>query len=179
MTKKIFIILGIVVGLALMAMPVMRMVTKRHSPERELEYTKNGLDIKLTYCSPSKKGRIIFGGLVPYGEVWRTGANEATEITFKKDVLVGDQVLKAGTYTFFTIPQPEEWTFIFNSVLEQWGAFTYDQTKDVLRVTMPSLSTADEAEAFEMAFETVEDNTALLVLHWDKTITKLPFKPIN
>lgn len=179
MTKKIFIILGIVVGLALMAMPVMRMVTKRHSPERILEYSKNGLDFSITYCSPSKKDRIIFGGLVPFGEVWRTGANEATEITLKKDALVGGELLKAGTYTFFTIPQPEEWTFIFNSVLEQWGAFTYDQTKDVLRVTLPSGTIANEAELFEMTLEQVEDNTVLLVLHWDKTISKLPIKAVN
>ncbi|MEM8565315.1 MAG: DUF2911 domain-containing protein [Bacteroidota bacterium] len=90
--------------------------------------------IKITYCQPHKKGRQIFGELVPYGKIWRTGANEATEITITDDILVEQDTLKAGTYSIFTIPRPNEWLVIFNSELGQWGAYNYVESSDVLRV---------------------------------------------
>ncbi len=89
--------------------------------------------LKIVYGQPLKKGRTIFGALEPYGKIWRTGANEATEITFTKDVRINNKILKAGTYTLFSIPQESKWTFIFNSELGQWGAYKYDESKDVLR----------------------------------------------
>jgi hypothetical protein len=91
------------------------------SPKMTAE-TKN---VKVTYGQPSKKGRVIFGDLVPYGEVWRTGANEATEITFSSDVVISGKTIKAGTYTLFTIPQKNTWTIILNSELKQWGSYGY------------------------------------------------------
>src|SRR5690606_15950790 len=83
----------------------------------------------ITYCEPFKKDRDIFGGLVPYGKVWRTGANEATEITFKKDVTFAGVAVKAGTYSLFTIPEKGEWTIILNPELKQWGSYGYDKIK--------------------------------------------------
>ncbi|MGL4629879.1 MAG: DUF2911 domain-containing protein [Leadbetterella sp.] len=85
--------------------------------------------MKISYGAPSKKGREIFGGLVPFGKVWRTGANAATEITFKSDVKVGGISVKAGTYSIFSIPGESEWTIIINSELKQWGAYKYDKIK--------------------------------------------------
>jgi len=87
-------------------------------------------DVKLNYGQPSKRGRVTFGELVPYGEVWRAGANEATEITFAKDATFGGKPIKAGTYTLFIRPQKDQWTVILNSQLKQWGSFKYDENKD-------------------------------------------------
>jgi hypothetical protein len=98
--------------------------------------TVDGVDVTLEYGRPNVKGREIWGGLVPYGKVWRTGANEATTITFGGDVLVEGEALPAGTYALLTIPGEEEWTVIFNKVAEQWGAFDHDAEQDALRVTV-------------------------------------------
>lgn len=104
------------------------------SPRDSVSGTVNGATITINYGSPSVKGRKIWGGLVPYDTVWRTGANEATRFTTSKDIWVEGKKLPAGTYGFFAIPTENTWTLIFNSVANQWGAFKYDATKDVLRV---------------------------------------------
>jgi Protein of unknown function (DUF2911) len=101
--------------------------------------------ININYGSPSVKGRKIWGGLVPYDTVWRTGANEATRFTTTKDITVEGKTLPAGTYGFFAIPGPTSWTIIFNTVAIQWGAFKYDASKDVLRVTVTPVK-ADKHE---------------------------------
>ena len=91
-------------------------------------------DITVTYSRPLVKGRVIWGDLVPYDKVWRTGANEATTIAFSDDVTVNGQKLAKGTYSLHTIPGKDEWTIIFNSVADQWGSYSYDMAKDTLRV---------------------------------------------
>jgi len=98
--------------------------------------TLDGVEVELTYGRPNVKGRELWGALVPYGKVWRTGADEATTITFGGDVTVEGEELAAGSYSLFTIPGEDEWTMIFNEVAEQWGAYDYDEAKDVLRVTV-------------------------------------------
>src|SRR5687767_12104197 len=97
-----------------------------------------GKNVKVDYGQPSKKGRVIFGELEPYGKVWRAGANKATQITFANDGTFGGLPVKAGTYTLFAIPNEKEWTIILNSQLDQWGAFGYDKVKDkdVLKVNV-------------------------------------------
>lgn len=97
---------------------------------------KSGATLNINYGSPSVRDRKIWDGLVPYGKVWRTGANEATRFTADKDITVEGKTLPAGTYGFFAIPAADKWVIIFNSVANQWGAFKYDSTKDVLRVTV-------------------------------------------
>ncbi len=104
------------------------------SPTAKAEGTIAGKSITINYAQPAVKGRKIWGELVPYGKVWRTGANNATTITFDKDVTIEGQALKAGKYAIFTIPTETEWTFIFNSKTEQWGAYSYSDKDDVLRV---------------------------------------------
>jgi hypothetical protein len=128
---------------------------------------------KVTYGAPSKKGREIFGGLVPFDQVWRTGANEATEITFKKDVTVGDKAVKAGTYTLFTIPTATDWSFILNSELKQWGAYGYDKIKDkdVIKIKVASAKINDVQEMF-----TIAATNKGLDLIWDKTKVSVPIK---
>lgn len=106
------------------------------SPRDSVSGTIDGATITINYGSPSVKGRKIWGDLVPYNKVWRTGANEATTFTTDKDIWVEGKKLPAGKYGFFAIPTEKTWTLIFNSVPNQWGAFKYDDSKDVLRVVV-------------------------------------------
>ena len=132
-----------------------------------------GKNVKISYGQPSKRGRVIFGKLVPYGEIWRSGANEATEITFAKNAFFGGKPIKAGTYTLFTIPGNKEWTFILNSELHQWGAFKYIEikNKDVLQVKVPIAISNAPVEKL-----TISLPAGKLVLEWDKTRVEVPIK---
>ena len=105
----------------------------RISPNGELGQTIGTTVIKADYSRPGVKGREIWGKLVPYNEVWRAGANDATMISFSSDVSIDGKKLAAGTYSFFILPTTNEWTFIFNGEPKQWGAFNYKKEKDVLR----------------------------------------------
>jgi hypothetical protein len=106
----------------------------RPSPPVEQKGKYQDANIVINYSAPSVKGRTIWGDLVPYGKVWRTGANEATTFETDKDIMIQDQKLPAGKYALFTIPGEKEWVWIFNSVPDQWGAYKYDESKDVIRV---------------------------------------------
>ena len=136
--------------------------------------TAEGKNTKITYGQPSKRGRVIFGDLVPYGEVWRTGANEATEITFSKNVVIDKKEIKAGTYTLFTIPQKDKWTIILNSKLDQWGTYNYDKTKkyDMFK-TEVVVKKSNPQEKLILSFK---DSTAgtLLIIAWDEVEIELP-----
>ncbi|MEM1041853.1 MAG: DUF2911 domain-containing protein [Bacteroidota bacterium] len=139
----------------------------RTSPNAMIGQTIGTTDVMISYGRPSVRGRVVFGELEPYGAVWRTGANEATTITFSDDVMVEGQSLAAGTYGLFTIPSEDEWTVIFNSVAEQWGAYDYSADSDVLRVMVePRMGDMDELMTF--AFDMVEAGKGMLVLHWDE-----------
>ena len=104
------------------------------SPRKEMNGHIADLKIKVNYGSPSVKGREIWGELVPFGKVWRTGANEATTITIDKDITLNQKALNAGTYSLFTLPTSEGWQMIFNTTTDQWGAYEYESSKDVLRI---------------------------------------------
>jgi hypothetical protein len=134
--------------------------------------TAAGKDVKISYGQPSKKNRVIFGGLVPYDSVWRTGANEATEITFAKDATFGGKAIKKGTYSLFTIPTASDWTFILNPVLKHWGAYGYDKVKDkdVLQVKVPSAKSDKTVEKLNLSF----NNSNSLVLEWDQLHVEVP-----
>ena len=128
--------------------------------------------IRITYSRPQLKGRSL-SDLCPAGKVWRTGANEAAEITFYKDVNFGGKDLPAGTYSLFTIPGAGEWTVILNKNLNQWGAYTYDESADVARVSVPASMGEESLEAFSIAFKEVEDGVHM-VMGWDKTRVAVP-----
>lgn len=119
---------------------------EKPSPAKVAEGTVAGAKITINYSSPAVKGRTIWGELVPLGQVWRAGANEATTFTTSKDIMVQGKKLPAGTYSFFIIPGETESTFIFNKVAKQWGAFNYDSKEDVLRVSVPSIQTSSMEE---------------------------------
>lgn len=140
--------------------------------------TADGKNVSVAYGQPSKKGRVLFGkegsgSLEPYGKVWRIGANNATEITFKKDGTFGGKPVKAGTYTLFALPTEKDWTLILNSELKQWGAYKYDEIKgkDVLKVTVPNKTYAASEE--KLTF-TVKDTS--LDFQWDKSGFSVPLK---
>jgi hypothetical protein len=129
---------------------------------------------KVYYSRPAKSDRVVFGGIVPFGKVWRLGANEAAEFKAFKDLKIGDKSLAAWTYSVFAIPGESEWTIIFNSDLDYWGAFKYDESKDVIRVTVPAKSFPKTVEAFSIRFEDLGNNSAVMRLGWDQTMVEVP-----
>ncbi len=130
--------------------------------------------LRVTYSRPQKKGRNVFGGLVAYGQVWRTGANEASEMKVYQDVTIGGKTLKAGTYSLFSIPNEDEWTLIFNSELDYWGAYSYKEDNDVLRVAANAKQIEATVEAFTIQFDSEGENKAKMILAWDQTMVEIP-----
>ncbi|MGB1043089.1 MAG: DUF2911 domain-containing protein [Tenacibaculum sp.] len=130
--------------------------------------------VKVTYSRPKLKRRSVIK-LAPYGKIWRTGANEATEITFYKDVVFGDKNVKAGRYTLFTIPGANEWTVILSTAKNVWGSYFYKDSEDVVRVIGSVSKAKKSVEAFSIAFEDDEDKVTMY-LGWGKTIVSLPIK---
>ncbi|MEX0274141.1 MAG: DUF2911 domain-containing protein [Flavobacteriaceae bacterium] len=128
--------------------------------------------VRVTYSRPQLKGRDL-SQLAPAGKVWRTGANEAAEITFYKDAQLGDKSVKAGTYALFTIPGENEWTIILNSQLNQWGAYSYSDGADVVRVSGTVSSGKKSLEAFSIAFDEAGDG-AQMVMGWGTTRVNVP-----
>jgi hypothetical protein len=136
------------------------------------DYKVSDKAMRIIYGRPQLKGRSM-SELAPTGKVWRTGANEAPEITFYKDVKFGGKDVKAGTYSLFTIPGEQEWTVILNKNLNQWGSYFYDESADVARIQVPNGSDATSMEEFSIAFKDVEGG-AHMIMGWDKTRVAVP-----
>lgn len=130
---------------------------------------------RVIYSRPQKRGRDIFGGLVPYDKVWRTGANEATELTTYVPLMFGKNLIKPGTYTLYTIPGEDNWTIIINSDTNVWGAFSYKKEKDVARITVPCEQAAAPIESLSMIFKTDSKKTVLMI-GWDDHYVEIPFR---
>lgn len=181
--KIILWIVGILVSVALIFFllvgPMLKKATKKHSPEVTELYDINGLNIEVTYSSPSKKGREIFGALVPYGEVWRTGANEATTFTSNKDLTIEGQVLPAGTYTLWTIPDEESWQVIFNSKMYGWGVRWQDskamreEEYDVVVATAVVSQSITSEENFTISLLEGPGSNPVLLFSWDQVVVPL------
>jgi hypothetical protein len=138
----------------------------RVSPNATVSQTIGVTPVEITYGRPSVRGRTIFGDLVPYDEIWRTGANEATTVSFAHNVQIEGQPLMAGTYSLFTIPGEDEWTIVFNRDETQWGSYNYDSSQDALRVTVSPEEAAHSQEMMTFAFENVTNTEAHAVLYW-------------
>ena len=136
----------------------------RASPLMKTEMDMGDLKVKVQYSSPSVKGREIFGNLVSYDKVWRTGANEATIFEINNPIAVEGKNLAAGKYSLFTIPGEDKWVIVFNSVSDQWGAYKYSDKKDVLRVEVKPGMIPDQAEKFTIKLE-----NGFIFLIWDHT----------
>lgn len=129
---------------------------------------------RVVYSRPQKSGRNVFGELLEYNKIWRLGANEATELEFFRDVKVGATKVKKGRYTLYCVPTKDRWTIIINKDTDIWGAFKYDQKKDVLRMDLPVQKQTEIQEAFTILFEK-NGAGANLIFTWDDDIVKLPF----
>jgi hypothetical protein len=145
----------------------------RPSPKASVQQTVGLTDVTINYCRPGVKGRTIWGDLVPYDKVWRTGANEATTIQISQDVKVNGKPLPAGLYSLHTIPGKSAWTVIFNKKAEQWGSYDYDEKDDALRIQVtPAQGPAQEYMSF--SFPEVTPDGATVELAWEKL--RVPFK---
>jgi hypothetical protein len=181
--KRFIIVAGIAVALLIILGFVANFFVRQHdksfSPEEEVTYSSGDLTIRVFYNRPYKKGREIFGGLVPYGKVWRTGANEATTFQTNKDLSFEGKTLKRGKYTLWTIPGEETWTIIFNAEYGQWGIGSdgeanRDPEKDALTVEVHAVQQERIFEQFTISFDEVGED-AEMVLIWDKTLVAVPF----
>ncbi|MDC8006255.1 DUF2911 domain-containing protein [Aureisphaera galaxeae] len=179
-------ILGALIVLALLFYfvvgPIMRTNTKKHSPEVVETYDNNATNIEVFYCSPSKKGRTIFGELVPYGEVWRTGANEASTFTTNKDLTINGNVLPAGKYTLWTIPGEDSWQVIFNKKMYGWGVRFQDgkamreADHDALVATATVSQSITVQESFSINVLETSSSDLVLMFAWDNVTVPLSMK---
>jgi hypothetical protein len=145
------------------------------SPGAKVKQTVGLTEFEVEYARPSMRGRTIFGDLVPFDEVWRTGANVATKVTFSTDITFGSTPVGAGTYSLFTIPGKDSWTVILNKEIDSWGTGNYKEEMDVARVIAKSEPHAS-TETFEISFEGISKDGAFLTLKWEKTAVRVPIK---
>ena len=130
--------------------------------------------IRVIYSRPLKKDREVFGGLVKYGEVWRVGANEATEILFYENATIGGKKVKAGRYTIYAIPQEDKWEVHFSSDKDMWGQYAYDPAKSlVTKISVPTAKTPTILESMSIMFEAV-DGGAHMIMGWEDTMVRVP-----
>jgi hypothetical protein len=142
---------------------------QRKSPHETTSVTLDGKNISISYGRPYLKGRKVGGEVAPYGQVWRTGADEATKLTTDADLIIGDLKVPKGSYALFTIPNKGHWTLIVNKVADQWGAFTYDASQDLGRTELQVSALSSPVEQFTIALKATSANEARLTLEWENT----------
>jgi hypothetical protein len=177
--KRILIGVGILAVVLFIAFRVLTTMTKKASPEDLVEYVDGDKKIEVFYCQPAKKGREIFGGLIPYGKVWRTGANEASTFETTHALQVGGKKLPAGKYTLWTIPNADHWSIIFNNKMYGWGVnfseeASRDPQYDMVSIDVPTESTGSVIERFTIKVESAP--TLGMSLAWDNTKINVPLQ---
>lgn len=143
------------------------------SPPAKAEATIGGKSVTIEYSAPSKRNRVIMGELVPYGKVWRTGANAATTLKTDADLMIGTLHVPAGTYTLFTIPGVKEWTLIVNKQTGQWGT-NYDEAQDLGRVKMTVKPSKSVVETFTIAVKPGDAKNGTLTMAWENVEASVP-----
>ncbi|MEQ8472376.1 MAG: DUF2911 domain-containing protein [Marinoscillum sp.] len=181
MVKKILIGVGIFVVLAGAALIYLNYRNYSLSPKGEAKLTNGDLEVEVTYCRPSVRERVVFGtaeegALQPFGQYWRLGANESTEITFNQDVFVVDQEVEKGTYKLYAIPGENYFEFRLNSELGNWGAFEADTALDVASVQIPVMAN-EHTEQFTISLEPLYDSSVKAVFKWAKMKMVIPIVP--
>jgi hypothetical protein len=161
------ILLSAVILILLVPSAFAQLKLPRASQKASVTQTVGLTDVTITYSRPGVKGRTIWGDLVPYDKVWRTGANEATSIAFSRDVTINGKALPAGTYSLHTQPGKTSWAIIFNKKAEQWGSYSYDATQDALRVEVAPTA-GPNVEWMTFSFPDVGNDTAQVELAWEK-----------
>ncbi len=149
------------------------------SPGQKLTQDFSTSTIEVTYSRPSIRGRKIFGDLVPYGSVWRTGANSATKVKFGEDVTIGNIEVKAGEYALYTIPGKDEWEVIFNRGTSNWGNAGYNKDEDVARLKVKPMTLANTVSSFTIEVANITFSTCTIDLTWEKTGVSIPIKANN
>ncbi|MBC3846993.1 DUF2911 domain-containing protein [Winogradskyella echinorum] len=181
MLKRLLIVLSILaLGLLLYSVFVENIFSPRLSPKDSAKISLNDLNLKVEYNRPSKREREIFGALVPYDKVWRTGANEATTFETNKDLLINGLLLKKGKYTIWSVPMESTWKVMFNSRQYEWGVNEkmepmWDPNYDVLEVEVPIQKLDSTVEQFTIAFDN-KLGTLKLTMAWDNTLIEMPIK---
>ena len=179
----VIVLIALILLFVFVGMPYLKEQTKKNSPEKVATYVQDGLDMQVKYSSPFKKDRVIFGELVPFDAVWRTGANEPTTFTTKTAVRILDNALAPGTYSLWTIPGRESWTVMFNSEVPDWGVTlisggsktTHNPETDVFQIQVPVENLDKVVESFTIDFK--ESEGLFLTLTWDRTQISIPIKP--
>ncbi len=174
--KKIFLFLSLNVFLSGFSQ---QYTTPVLSPRQVVDQQFSISKIVIDYGRPAMKGRKVFGDLVPFGQVWRAGANEASKITFGQDVLFGGQKVKKGTYALYIVPQEKEWKVILNKGVNNWGAYTYEAKDDVASTTVPVMATTGKTERFTINFVDISDEKINMVMEWDNTKAVVPVEIQN
>jgi hypothetical protein len=170
--KKILLSAFALAGFALLSSAQVKMPAP--SPTQTVKQEFGVGSIELTYSRPAAKGRKIFGDLVPYNKLWRTGANAATKIVFSEPVEIGGKRLDTGTYVLYTIPGIDTWEVIINKGLKNWGADGYKESEDVIRFNVEPFKNKKKVESFTMEFTDVKATTCTLEIKWDKTSVSIP-----
>ncbi|MFN3324397.1 MAG: DUF2911 domain-containing protein [Bryobacteraceae bacterium] len=170
---SIAIAVAATLGLALLGSAQQR---QRVSPHETVSIELAGKKIEIEYGRPYRKGRKIAGGLVPYGQVWRTGADEATRLTTEADIKIGNLLVPAGSYSLFTLPQEDSCTLIVNTVDKQWGAFKYDAAKDLGRVPMQVGENDNMVEQFTISLRPAGERKAMLRMEWEYAWIAVPIE---
>jgi hypothetical protein len=171
MIRKLFC--AAILCTAFSALEAQQLKTPAPSPTQTVQQDFGISSMQLIYSRPGMRGRKVFGDLVPYGKVWRTGANAATRIKFNDDVSIGGQPLKAGEYALFTVPRENEWEVIINKGSANWGT-EYKQEDDLVRVKVRPMKLNDAVETFTMQFENLKPTSADLKIMWEKTAVAVP-----
>ncbi|MFZ4542732.1 MAG: DUF2911 domain-containing protein [Saprospiraceae bacterium] len=144
------------------------------SPTSKITQAVGLSEITIEYSRPGMKGRKIFGGLVPFNELWRTGANASTKLTFGENVKIAGQDLKKGTYALFTIPGEKEWTIIIHKNLEHWGTDDYKQEEDMFRFVAKPIALSSPVESFTMSVDNLKSGSCEITMSWEKTAVSIP-----
>lgn len=149
------------------------------SPKSVINQNFSISEIVIEYSRPSAKGRKVFGGIVPYNEVWRTGANEATSIHIGEDLKLAGQPVKKGTYALYTIPGKMEWKVIINKGTSNWGTMGFDQKDNIATFTVPVSTTTKPVETFTISLENISNSTCEIVLKWENSKVTIPVEAYN
>ncbi len=172
MLTKLFLCAGI--SLATLGLNAQSLKTPQPSTTQTIKQDFGVGSVELSYSRPGMKGRKIFGDLVPYGKVWRTGANNATTLQFSDSVIIGGTKIAPGKYGLLTIPDKDQWTVIISQQTDVTSPAAYQQDKDVARVTVKPVNNPSEAETFTMQFANVKSNSTDLQIMWDNTMVNVP-----
>jgi hypothetical protein len=163
-------------GLLICGLASLSFAQERKSPHETVSADVGGHKVTITYGRPYMKGRKIMGGLVPYGQVWRTGADEATTLETAADLDINGLKVPKGTYALFTLPTANSWTLIVNKTAKQWGAFSYKESADLGRTEMQVSKSGSPVEQFTITLAAAGSNAATLKMAWETTVASVPVK---